>query len=210
MPNLPEWVKKHKTKGIYVNVRNGKYYLYKGHSERVPGKKYPKLVCDEYLGQVTEEDGLIASSPSVLKEIKVYEFGQPYLVYQLTYKHSEVARFYKQRESLIYTMAVLLTLELEVNQLNYENSWLCLKFPNLDLNQELQEKEKLTLKRMVTQMNSTLESYLGSDYKHVMQYCKTVYAVWVNRTYRMSQISKQLQQFMKKHKLVFELGVKHE
>lgn len=54
----PEWVEKYRTKGRTIRkVRNG-YALYHCTSERVEGKKYPKMT-QEYLGMVTEKDGFI-------------------------------------------------------------------------------------------------------------------------------------------------------
>ena len=44
MADYPDWVMKHKEKGTYVNFVNGKYYLYKAHSERVPGTKKVRRV----------------------------------------------------------------------------------------------------------------------------------------------------------------------
>ena len=40
MRNLPDWVLKYKTKGTNVILKNGKYYLYKVHSERRKDKNY--------------------------------------------------------------------------------------------------------------------------------------------------------------------------
>jgi len=59
MAMYPDWLMKYKTKGIYVKKTKSGYSLYRGHSERIPGKNYPVFKCDEYLGIVTEKDGLI-------------------------------------------------------------------------------------------------------------------------------------------------------
>ena len=74
MPNYPEWVLKHKKKGTYINVANGKYYLYAAHSERVPGTSKVRRVCDGYLGRITEKEGLIPPRDKVKGEIIVYEY----------------------------------------------------------------------------------------------------------------------------------------
>ncbi|MEM4293148.1 MAG: hypothetical protein QXJ27_03135 [Thermoplasmata archaeon] len=51
---------KHKTKGIEIDIKNGRYYARRVHSEWDPVKKRPKKVTDEYLGVVTPE-GIIPS-----------------------------------------------------------------------------------------------------------------------------------------------------
>ena len=78
----PPWVTRHKVKGTYVQKRGDKYYLYRGHSERVKGKPYPVLKFDAYLGQITEEHGLIEPTPSVRPGVQVYAYGVYYLGYR--------------------------------------------------------------------------------------------------------------------------------
>lgn len=52
---IPEWAIKHKIKGTIIRKRNNEsYYLYKVHSERQKGKKYPVLIQDEILGIIFE------------------------------------------------------------------------------------------------------------------------------------------------------------
>lgn len=53
MSELPEWVLRHKKKGIAINERNGHYYAYRIHSEWDPKKGRSRKVTDEYLGTVT-------------------------------------------------------------------------------------------------------------------------------------------------------------
>lgn len=73
MRNLPDWVLKYKTKGTHIILKNGKYYLYKVHSERRKDKSYPVLITDEYLGVITEK-GLIKKKENI-KTIIIKEFG---------------------------------------------------------------------------------------------------------------------------------------
>jgi len=75
MADYPDWVLKHKKKGTYVNCVNGRYYLYAAHSERVPGTKKVRCVSDGYIGQITEEDGLLPAMGKVGGEILVYRYG---------------------------------------------------------------------------------------------------------------------------------------
>ena len=75
MPTLPDWVLRYKTKGIYAKRVKAGYALYRGHSERVEGKAYPAFRCDEYLGIVTEREGLVPPRPPVRAGIQVLRYG---------------------------------------------------------------------------------------------------------------------------------------
>lgn len=65
MANYPDWVLKHKEKGTTIRKMKNKYYKYKVHSERKPGKKYPVLVHDELLGVITE-GGFVPSTKKII------------------------------------------------------------------------------------------------------------------------------------------------
>ncbi|NCB03027.1 MAG: hypothetical protein EOM67_12795 [Spirochaetia bacterium] len=206
MAELPSWVLKFKTKGIYVTVKKGKYYLYRGHSERIPGKKYPQLICDEYLGQVTEEDGLISSSPPVKPGIRVLEFGMSFFIYQLTYSATDVIKFYRQREDLLYVLSILSLTGQKVSQLSYEHSWLSLRFKHLTMNTPLTSNEKLTLKRITQQMEQSLKAYVGEDLPHILTLSHYLYAIWVNNGWHMSVMPGQLHDYCSRYHLFFSLG----
>lgn len=81
MANYPDWVMKYKKPGLYVNKSGDKYRLYKGHCEYRNGK--PVRVVDEYLGTITEADGLIPSKGNVKHEVLVYEYGLFYFLFLL-------------------------------------------------------------------------------------------------------------------------------
>lgn len=52
----PEWATKFKTKGTILRKKDEKsYYLFKVHSERQKGKKYPVLIQDELIGTITKD-----------------------------------------------------------------------------------------------------------------------------------------------------------
>jgi hypothetical protein len=205
MADLPQWVLKYKKKGIYVTVKKGKYYLYRGHSERKPGKKYPQLICDEYLGHVTEEDGLIPSSPSVKPGMKVLEFGMSFFVYQLTYSATNVVKFYRQREDLVYVRAILSLTGQQMGQLSYEQSWLSLRFKHLNMNTPLTSNEKLTLKRITMQMEQSLKIYVGDDLPHILTLSRYLYAIWVNNSWHLSELPPQLHDYCSRYHLYFSL-----
>lgn len=54
----PDWVLKHKQKGIAIENRDGKFYASRIHSVWSPEKKRAKKITDEYLGVITP-DGIL-------------------------------------------------------------------------------------------------------------------------------------------------------
>lgn len=55
MSPLPDWVARHKAKGVAIEERNGRYYASRIHSVWDPKKNRSQKVTDEYLGVVTPE-----------------------------------------------------------------------------------------------------------------------------------------------------------
>jgi hypothetical protein len=60
--DYPAWTQKYKEKGLAIHPIGGKYYLYRISSVYDPVKKRAKKITKEYLGRITEEDGLIPRS----------------------------------------------------------------------------------------------------------------------------------------------------
>ncbi len=58
MPDLPDWVLKHKKKGVEIQERGkGNYYAYKITSKWDPEKGRPQKITEEYLGKVVKGKG---------------------------------------------------------------------------------------------------------------------------------------------------------
>ena len=122
MSKFPDWVLKHKIKGTNVICKNGKYYLYKVHSERQPGRPYPVLITDDYLGVITE-DGLIPKKQKI-DEIVVKEYGlSKYLSDLILSVHPDI-----NDNSLIYL--VLIIGYGDASLINFQYSYLSELFPN--------------------------------------------------------------------------------
>ena len=79
----PDWVQKHRTRGMTVKKKGDSYYLYKRTSKRVPGKKYPQPV-DTYVGLITPE-GIIETGRKkvTLSNVEVREYGFTKVVQEL-------------------------------------------------------------------------------------------------------------------------------
>lgn len=208
MPTLPTWVLKYKTKGIYVKKTKNGYALYRGHSERVEGKAYPVFRCDEYLGIVTEKDGLVPSRPPVKGDVRVLRYG----LCQVAQASCSVLRKNPRRLDLdadtLYVRAVL-GFEGRESQAGYEGSWLSILFPGLDLDRGLGEREAQFLPNLRRQVVSKLEDSFGPDGRQLLSLCADLYAVHVNGRWHLSGLSESLRRLASRHSVSLELGGRH-
>lgn len=202
MAEYPDWVLRYKSKGMYVKKSKSGYSLYRGHSERVPGKKYPIFKCDEYMGIITERDGLVKSSPSVKPDVKVLRYGLFKMVEHVCSILRKPLWARGLDANLIYSHS-LLSLEGEDSVWSYSCSWLSERYPGLDMCRTLSEEEKLSLERMKKQMYSKLQSGYGSDLLELMRMSSNVYAVHVNEKWVLSNVSEELFSKAAKYDLIF-------
>ena len=73
MAELPEWVRKYKTKGVEIRVSGPNYYAYEMSSKWNPKKKRADKITGEYLGVVTRE-GIV--KPHSIGMVRTdYEYG---------------------------------------------------------------------------------------------------------------------------------------
>ncbi len=100
----PEWVMKHLEKGVYVNKVKGTYYLYRAHSEKQPGKKYPVRVFDGYIGKVTEDEGLVEIKRRKLP-MESLDYALPYAVDRAATKYIRVYVSHIRGMALLYMYA---------------------------------------------------------------------------------------------------------
>jgi len=86
MPQLPDWVEKHKRKGTQVVKIGNNYYLYEITSVWDPEKKRARKITKKYLGKITPE-GLIKPRHERLLEkfhnASVREYGATKYLYEL-------------------------------------------------------------------------------------------------------------------------------
>ena len=179
MADYPDWLLPYKGKGMYVSKRKNGYALYRGHSERVPGKRNPVFRCDEYLGIVTEADGLIPSSPPVRPGVEVYRWG----VWWLCEMCCRILRVPLEADGLdagyLYCRAVL-ALEGSDGPSGYAGSWLSAEWPGVDVGRPCTAEEEARLARLRRQVRSKLSSLLGGDAEAALAMARNVYAVRVN------------------------------
>ncbi len=205
MPTLPDWVLKHKTKGVYVKKTGTGYALYRGHSERVAGKAYPVFRCDEYLGIVTEREGLVPPRPPVRAGIQVLRYG----FCRVAESSCAVLRRNPRRlgldADLLYVRAVL-GLEGKEDQAGYEGSWLSILFPGLEMGKDPGPGEDSLLSRLRAQVASKLRDGFGDDLDEMAGLASDVYAVHVNGGWHVSDVPPRLGELAFRHGVSFELG----
>ncbi len=207
MKTLPDWVLKYKKKGIYVKKTKTGYALYRGHSERVPGKNYPVFKCDEYLGIVTEKDGLIPSKPPVKPGIKVFRYGFCRIAEFLC----SVLRINPKKRGMnadvLFVKAVLAYEGME-SQVGYEGSWLSILFPGLNLDKRLSEEEEYFLPTLKLQVKSKIEDGLGAEREELLALSANLYAVYVNGSWHLSELSERLKDLAVTKSISLEIGGK--
>jgi len=208
MQKLPDWVLKYKTKGIYVKKTKTGYALYRGHSERVAGKSYPVFCCDEYLGIVTEKEGLVLSKPPVKPGIKVFRYGFSCIAEVLCSVLRINPKKLGMNADVLFVKAVL-GYECMESQIGYEGSWLSILFPGLDLDESLSEEEERFLPTLRRQVESKMKDSLGSERDELIALSSNLYAVHVNGGWHLSELSARLKDLAEKNSISLEIGGKY-
>jgi hypothetical protein len=203
----PDWVLKFKSKGTYVQIRKGKYFLYRGHSERVSGISYPVLKFDEYLGQVTEDDGLIPPKPTVRSGLQVFTFGPFLLIHQITGKI--VSNLSAVSPLSAKQLAVLAQLKLVYDRWGvslYAGSWLSLQFPGLFIPKEVAHEAQFVIDRVVRMLRDKLSAVFDGSFEQLMDLAGRVYLVSVNNQWVVSAIPEELKAISQAQKIHWEVN----
>ena len=176
----PPWVMEHKKKGMYVNkINEGTYRIYRGHSERVRGTSTVKRVVDEYIGTITEADGLIPTKPKVKGEVRTLRSGGYALVRWFCRTQIEgILRRMGDEGHSVAAVAVLHVLYGEATDFLYKNDWVGIAHPGVSL--PLPPSAGSEAKRVARAMSTTLASAVGEQLSAVLEASSFVYKVWVN------------------------------
>jgi hypothetical protein len=202
MAVYPDWVMKHKKKGTYINFVNGKYYLYKAHSERVPGTKKVRRVFDGYLGRITEEDGLIPVRDKVTDEVVVFEYGLCMTLLGLCGDISKgFAREFRAAADRIFVAGLLLAIYKDCSQEIYEWSYLSIKFPGFDMTKTLTDKQRVGAERCMRMESDVMLKHFGEDKDAAVSMLSRIYMVKINNQFYCSKISENTKEFLLKYKL---------
>lgn len=208
MTSLPDWVLKYKTKGIYAKKTKKGYALYRGHSERVAGKSYPVFRCDEYLGIVTEQEGLLPSRPPVKPGISVLRYG----FCRVVETSCNMLRKHPKKLGLdadVLFVKAALELEDKDDRHGYEGSWFSILFPEMDIGRDLTWEEEQYLPILRRQVDSKLRDRLGDGFDEMLSLSSNLYAVHVNGGWHLSDISGRLEYLCAKRSISLWLGGNH-
>lgn len=95
MKKFPDWVLKHKRKGVELREIRGRYYAYEVSSKWNKKLKRPQKITGNYLGTITETDGFV---PKRTKQVKVNKQSKN-LKPKLTVKEWGVSNFIQENLS---------------------------------------------------------------------------------------------------------------
>lgn len=164
MADYPEWVLAHKAKGTYINKVGDKYYLYAAHSERVPGTKKVKRVCDGYLGRITQEQGLIPPKDRLPKTILAFEYGLSSLILSLCSNiHKGFRRSFVVNGDFIMAASVLSYLYGFFSEELFLHSWLSLHFTLVHFPNALTPQQENGIYRGSCMIADTMSRKFGDD-----------------------------------------------
>lgn len=201
----PDWVLKHKKKGTYVNCVKGKYYLYAAHSERVPGTKKVKRICDGYLGRITEDEGLIPPKDKVSSKIEVYEYGLTYSLLQLCQNiHNGFKKTSPRNANLIMVCAILNIVYGCSNETLFNRTYLSKLYPRINVNKAPSDTLKTHIERGILMIEDQLKQIMGDEREHVFQLLAGIYKIHLNNKWYLSSESESVSKIKEKYNLNWE------
>lgn len=161
----PDWLMRYKRKGIYFQKKDeDTYRVIRAHSERVPGKKHPRLVIDEYIGTATREGGLVPYMPKVKGELSVKRYGMYFLVFERL-RPSHLGKGLAQ--------GYLLWAYGASGREYWEADW-------ASEGEQYIEVSRFEAERIARALESLLRSELGQRYEQVVALAPFCYRVFVN------------------------------
>lgn len=164
MADYPDWVLAHKTKGTYINKVGDKYYLYAAHSQRIPGTKKVKRICDGYLGRITQEQGLIFPKDKVSGPVRSYEYGLSSLTLAICNNiHKGLRRSFVVNGDFIMTASILMFLYGFYSEELFRHSWLSIHFSGLCFPNEITPQQQSGIHRGFLMISDTMKRTFQDD-----------------------------------------------
>jgi hypothetical protein len=194
----PDWVLKHKKKGTYVNCVKDRYYLYAAHSERIPGTKKVKRICDGYLGRITEEEGFISVKDKVSTDILVYEFG--FSCFMLEFCKEELA-VPGGEGNLIGVAMLLAILYGEYNDRTFSRSYMSVLFPDIDFTKPPDQVVSTQISKGIDRIRGCLDKLSVEDQAVVFNELPYVYKIKLNDRWYPSKLKDIVRIFIEKYHL---------
>jgi len=205
MANYPEWVMKYKQKGTYINYVKGKYYLYAAHSERVPGTKKVKRVCDAYLGRITEEEGLIPPKDKVEGIVTVFEYGLSALILSVCEKiHKGLRKTFTKNGDFVMVAAILSFIYGKYDDGLFRYSYLSIRFPDLNFTVSATEAQILGISRGLKMIKDTMLRTFGENFQDVINHFGHHFKVNVNGKLYLTEESSGIKALKQKFRIKLE------
>lgn len=205
MANYPEWVMKYKEKGTYINYVKGKYYLYAAHSERVPGTKKVKRVCDAYLGRITKEDGLIPPKDKVSGTVKVMEYGLSTLVLSICDNiYKGLRRTFTKNGDFVMVAAILTFIYGKYTNELFKYSYLSIRFPELNFEVKPTDAQISGIERGFRMIKDTMTRTFGSDLQDILIHFGHLYKVNINGKLYLSEETGDIKILKQKYNVSLE------
>ena len=205
MAIYPDWIMKYKEKGTYINYVKGKYYLYAAHSERVPGTKKVKRVCDAYLGRITEEDGLIPPKDKVTGTVSVLEYGLSSLILSICGNiHKGFRRTFSKNGDFVMVAAILSFIYGKYDYGLFRYSYLSVCFPELDFEIPPTEAQASGIDRGFRMVKDNMLCTFGEDLQDVLIRFGHLYKVNVNGKLYLSEEDDKIQILKQKYSIKWE------
>ena len=205
MADYPEWVLKHKKKGTYVNFKNGTYYLYAAHSERIPGTGKVRRVSDGYLGRITEEDGFIPARRKLAAPVHVYEYGLSETILFLCAKiRSGLKREFKANGDFVMAGGMLLFMHGDILPELYETSWMSTRFSGFGMRKNPTAKQRIGMERTSRMIADALAKHFGEACPLAVSLLPLVKAVRMGGETAIAAMPDGVGEFMERHGLKFE------
>ena len=205
MANYPEWVMKYKEKGTYINFVKGKYYLYAAHSERVPGTKKVKRVCDAYLGRITEEDGLISPKDKVAGSVAVLEYGLSALILSICNNiYNGLRRTFTKNGDFVMVAAILTFIYGKYTNKLFKNSYLSVRFPELNFGVKQTDAQISGIERGFRMIKDTMTRTFGNDLQDILIHFGHLYKVNLNGKLYLSEENDDIKILKQKYNVSLE------
>ena len=202
MADYPDWVLAHKKKGTYINKVGDKYYLYAAHSERIPGTKKVKRVCDGYLGRITEDQGLIPPKDKVKQPIQSFEYGLSSLILSLCGNiHKGFRRTFTVNGDFVMAASILNFIYGCFSEELFRCSWLSMRFPDILFPSQPTEQQKTGIERGTRMISEVLTTKLGEDLPFVKATFSMVVLLSVNQKIYCSELPDSVAGFTEKYSL---------
>lgn len=205
MANYPEWVMKYKEKGTYINYVKGKYYLYAAHSERVPGTKKVKRVCDAYLGRITEEDGLIPPKDKVSSSVNVLEYGVSAIILSVCDNiYKGIRKTFTKNGDYVMVAAILTFIYGKYTDELFKYSYLSIKYPNLNFTLPPTEAQTSGIERAFRMIKDTMSRTFKDDLQDILIHFGHLYKVYLNEKFYLSEETTSIKMLKQKYSLKLE------